>query len=256
MSGSLPATEKLGHPHDQTPSIFVSAATCLAASASSLTNSSHAAFGWSPCRPPCPGADWNCSSSATRDAGMPIVENRPTSARIPFRSARLARAGPSLYSPFGPGEVKYTCRIRIAVCAACRHQSAASPPVYGGFAIVIAGVAPSLASSWSSNRTFARYCALVVLQGVGVCAPKSSFSAISGVAQPVTCTAKSNNRCAFAAIDAGSAGATVVPTRSFRWRSKKIVAAPAARICAGITVPEETARTSPGLGTIGASWPA
>ena len=38
---------------------------------------------------------------------------------------------------------------------------------------------------------FARYCAVVVVHGVGVCAPKSSFSAIQGVWQPVTETAKS-----------------------------------------------------------------
>ncbi len=48
LSGSLPATEKLGQPHDQTPWIFVSAATCFAASVSSFTNSSHAARGCSP----------------------------------------------------------------------------------------------------------------------------------------------------------------------------------------------------------------
>jgi hypothetical protein len=35
-----------------------------------------------------------------------------------------------------------------------------------------------------------------------------------------------------------------------------IVAAPAARICAGTTVPDETARIIPGFGTIGASCPA
>jgi hypothetical protein len=71
---------------------------------------------------------------------------------------------------------------------------------------------------------------LVGLHGVGVWAPKSSFSAISGVGQPVTWTAKSKRRLALSGIVAGSAGAEVVPTRSFRWRSKKIVAAPAARI--------------------------
>ena len=49
--------------------------------------------------------------------------------RMPFRIARLARSGPSFINPFGPGDVKYTCRTRIDALAACRHQSAASPPV-------------------------------------------------------------------------------------------------------------------------------
>ena len=43
---------------------------------------------------------------------------------------------------------------------------------------------------------FARYCAVVAVQGVGVWAPKSSFSAIHGVWQPVTETAKSKSRSA------------------------------------------------------------
>ena len=38
---------------------------------------------------------------------------------------------------------------------------------------------------------FARYWAVVVVHGVGVWAPKSSFRAIHGVWQPVTDTAKS-----------------------------------------------------------------
>jgi len=41
-----------------------------------------------------------------RDAtrGIPIVENREMSPRIPWRIARLARAAPSAKRPFGPGE--------------------------------------------------------------------------------------------------------------------------------------------------------
>ena len=117
-------------------------------------------------------------------------------------------------------------------------------------------VAPSASSACSRLSTFARYCAFVALHGVGVWAPKSSFSAINGVEHPVTCTAKSNSFRAFSAIVAGSAGAEVVPMRSFRCRSKKTVAAPAWRIAAGATVPEETASTSPGFGVIGASCPA
>ena len=126
----------------------------------------------------------------------------------------------------------------------------------GGFAIVIAVVAPSAFSARSSARTLARYWAVVAVHGVGVCAPKSSFSAISGVLQPVTCTAKSNSFWALPAIVAGSAGALGVPIRSFRCRSKKMVAAPAARNCAGSSVPDDSARMRPGFGTIGALWPA
>ena len=121
---------------------------------------------------------------------------------------------------------------------------------------MIAVVAPSASSAWTSASTLARYCALVALHGVGVCAPKSSFSAISGVAQPVTCCANTNSFAALSWMVAGSAGADGVPTRSFRCRSKKIVAAPAWRSCAGSVVPEETASTSPGFGMIGALWPA
>jgi hypothetical protein len=128
--------------------------------------------------------------------------------------------------------------------------------VYGGFAIVIAGRAPSAARSCSNARTFARYCAFDGDHGVGVCAPNSSFSAITGVEQPVTATAKSNRRFALSAIVAGSAGFDVDPTRLLKLRSKKIVCAPSARIAAGISVPDETARISPGRGLIGASCPA
>ena len=44
---------------------------------------------------PGPGADWNCSSSATRLAGIPIWPKCATSPRSPLRIDRLARAGPS-----------------------------------------------------------------------------------------------------------------------------------------------------------------
>jgi hypothetical protein len=82
------------------------------------------------------------------------------------------------------------------------------------------------------------------------------LSATIGVAQPVTETAKSKSRFARSGIVAGSAGCTVVPTRLLKFRSKNTVRAPCARICAGTTVPEETASVSPGLAGTGASWPA
>ena len=85
---------------------------------------------------------------------------------------------------------------------------------------------------------FSRYCSVVPVQGVGVCAPKSSFSAIQGVAQSVTETAKSKSLSAFSTMVAGSAGAVGVPTRLLKLRSKKTVAAPAARAAAGFSVPD------------------
>ena len=50
--------------------------------------------------------------------------------------------------------------------------------------MVTNGFAPRSASRLTRASVFARYCAVVVVQGVGVCAPKSSFSAIHGVVQP------------------------------------------------------------------------
>ena len=77
----------------------------------------------------------------------------------------------------------------IATFETSRHQSAASPPVNGGFAIESSGLAPSADSALMNASTFARYCAFVSDHGVGVCAPNSSFSATIGVWQPVTPTA-------------------------------------------------------------------
>src|SRR5579862_8908714 len=68
-----------------------------------------------------------------------------------------------------------------------------------------------------------------------------------GVAQPVIDCAYANSRCALSAIVDGSAGFVVVPIRLLKLRSKKIVAAPFARICAGITVPDATAAMMPGF---------
>ena len=103
---------------------------------------------------------------------------------------------------------------------------------------------------------FARYCAVVVVHGVGVWAPKSSFSAIHGVWQPLTETAKSKSRSARSTIVAGSFGTVGVPTRLLKLRSKKTVAAPFWRASAGLTVPDVNASVSPGFCGSGASWPA
>ena len=123
-------------------------------------------------------------------------------------------------------------------------------------AIVTNGLAPRSASRRTSASVLARYCAVVVVHGVGVCAPKSSFSAIQGVVQPVMVTAKSKRRSARSAIVAGSVGTVGVPTRLLKLRSKKTVAAPAARASAGLTVPEANASVSPGLCGIGESCAA
>ena len=144
----------------------------------------------------------------------------------------------------------------MATDATSRHHWAASPAVFGGLAIVMNTLAPRSASRFRRISVFARYCAVVAVHGAGVWAPKSSFSAIHGVAQPVTVTAKSNRRSAFATIPAGSAGSVGVPTRLLKFRSKKIVAAPAARAAAGFSVPDVKARVSPGFCGNGASWPA
>ena len=103
---------------------------------------------------------------------------------------------------------------------------------------------------------FSRYCAVVAVHGVGVCAPKSSFRAIHGVWQPLTETAKSKSRLARSTIVAGSFGTVGVPTRLLKLRSKKTVAAPFARASAGFTVPDVNASVSPGFCGSGASWPA
>ena len=47
------------------------------------------------------------------------------------------------------------------------------------------GFAPRAASVRRKINTFARYCALLTLQGVRVLAPCSSFSAITGLEHPI-----------------------------------------------------------------------
>ena len=69
--------------------------------------------------------------------------------------------------------------------------------------------------------TFARYCAVESLHGVAVAAPKSSFSTMSGVAQPpVRATALPYSSAATASMVDGSTGALGVPTLFFIFRSK------------------------------------
>jgi hypothetical protein len=99
-----------------------------------------------------------------------------------------------------------------ATCATWRHQSAASPPVYGSELTSRKGLAPFAARARTSSSTFARYCAFVGDHGVVVPAPFSSLSAISGVVQPDRVAAFSKSVWARPSIVLGSAGAVVVPT--------------------------------------------
>src|SRR5437868_15526806 len=107
-----------------------------------------------------------------------------------------------------------------ATWATCRHQSPAVPSVYGVEFTSRNGRAPRCASVVRYRSTFARYCVFVADHGVTSPEPKSSFSAIHGVVQPVALTAKSKSLFAFATIAAGSAGLLGWPTRLFRYMSQ------------------------------------
>src|SRR2546425_10090073 len=107
-----------------------------------------------------------------------------------------------------------------AYWAAWRHQSAASPPVYGRELKSRNGRAPPAASVLRKASTFARYCAVVAVHGVGTEAPNSSFRAMNGWSQPDDSTARLKSASARPLIAAGSAGFDGVPTRLFRERSK------------------------------------
>src|SRR5215471_13834825 len=115
-----------------------------------------------------------------------------------------------------------------ATCETELHQATASlEPEYGDLAIRRTGCAPFAARSCRNASTFARYCAVEALQGVGIPAPKSSFSTMSGVVQPpMRRTARSYRLSAAVSTVAGSAGAFGVPTLRGIFRSKAYVAAP------------------------------
>src|SRR5215471_10370692 len=101
-----------------------------------------------------------------------------------------------------------------ATCETERHHAIASlEPEYGDLAIRRTGCAPFAARSCMNASTFARYCAVEAVHGVGIPAPNSSFSTMSGVAQPpVRTTALLYCVVAAASIVEGSAGALGVPT--------------------------------------------
>ena len=92
--------------------------------------------------------------------------------------------------------------------------------MYGALLTSRYGRAPSDDNRRSSVSTFARYVVFDSDQGVAVPAPKSSLSAITGVAHPEEATARRKRRSAWSAIPAGSAGFCGVPTRLFRCMSQ------------------------------------
>ena len=116
----------------------------------------------------------------------------------------------------------------FATC--CHHETASGEPRYADEASNRAGCAPSLARSWRYASTSARYWAFAADHGVTDEAPHSSFSTTSGDEHPpLRSTAAAYCPCAAAAIVAGSAGASGVPTLRARWMSNEYVAAPSAR---------------------------
>src|SRR5881392_2807534 len=121
-----------------------------------------------------------------------------------------------------------------ATFATERHHATASLlPAYGALLMRRSGCAPLAAKSCRKASTFARYCVVEAVQGVGRPEPKSSFSTMSGVVQPpMRTTARSYRLSAAVAIVAGSAGALGVPTLRVIFRSKAYVAAPRARAAA------------------------
>jgi hypothetical protein len=90
-----------------------------------------------------------------------------------------------------------------------------------------------------------RYAEFVGDQGVGRCAPDSSSSAISGVAQPDEAAARWTSASAASATVPGSAGSDGVPTIRFSLICQYTVCAPPSRRVCGTVVPLE-ASTSPG----------
>src|SRR6266581_6921445 len=104
-----------------------------------------------------------------------------------------------------------------ATCETERHHATASlEPAYGDLLINRTGCAPLAARSCRYASTSARYCAVEAVHGVGIVAPKSSFSTIIGVVQPPLRT-MAFWYCVSAApsMVEGSAGAFGVPTLLF-----------------------------------------
>ena len=205
----------VAQPQDQTVGSPSSPATWRAASASSLTKSNQAEAGCRPLRPYSP--DSNSIISPSRDAGMPIDVNAAIDWRICVRSVRLPTTGPEAATSGGDGK---NSRTMSDTCTTARHQSPATSPPNGGEEMSRYGCAPRAASWVSKASTSARYCVLPADHGVWIVEPKSSFSAISGVWQPVCLTAASNSLFAVSTTAAGSAGASGVPTRLPSLRSK------------------------------------
>src|SRR5215469_4188202 len=109
-----------------------------------------------------------------------------------------------------------------ATFATERHHATASLlPAYGALLISRTGCAPCAAKSCKNASTFARYCAVEAIHGVGIPAPKSSFSTTRGVVQPpVRATALLYCVSAAGWMVEGSAGAEGDPTFLVIFRSK------------------------------------
>src|SRR3954451_6201882 len=108
----------------------------------------------------------------------------------------------------------------LATFDTCSHHAPASPSVYGGFEISRYGTAPRCASRVRYARTSARYCVFVELHGVTRSAPKSSFSAITGVWQTVEATARAQDLAGAACAASSVNGFDGWPTRVGNLRSK------------------------------------
>src|SRR5262245_66051256 len=108
-----------------------------------------------------------------------------------------------------------------ALAASERHQDPVAPRVAPASDINRCGNAPREASPRTSSRTFARYAALLRLQGACKCAPYNSFRAMIGVAQPVTFPAASASRPTLAATVPEPAGCAGVPTVSLNDHSQQ-----------------------------------
>src|SRR5438552_18111573 len=145
-------------PQDQIELSFSSLAPCVAASACSLTVSNHAVAGRRPSRPPDPLVVWKPRNRPSFEVGIPSRVRSSIARRNELRSVLLPSTGPCLEIR---GAGKYTSRTIPATWATARHQSPASPAVYGVLLTSSHGCPPRSCSRVRKWRTFARYCVVV-----------------------------------------------------------------------------------------------
>ena len=216
LSGSLPAGLNAAQPHDQTLAEHEARPPpACAAIASHLTTSSHFESGCRPSRPPALGVELKVSIIPSRFVGTPIWIRSSRPRRASSRAAGgCLRRRPASRSAAPRSRPRGRCPPPATRPATTRRRPRSW--VYGRFESSRNGRAPRSCSRCRYASTFARYCAVVAVHGVGNCAPKSSFSAISGWSQPEDVTAVSKSLSARAWIVEGSAGLDGVPTRLFR----------------------------------------